>query len=219
MSLPEISHRCRACGASVRASARFCPQCGEEMPKNEQHSGGPASSATGESGGATATERPSSAAGEAVPFWEVSTLRDGAAHMTKEQTGSEERAAEARTSESPTVSAESVSETAPDVSSTGRGDEQATVDARERSDDRIARPDGSQTSAGSRRTSASMPRPRRRTVAVVEDNLRPRVEKLRDASIVRLDEAAEDSGLSFVIIAIVMFLLFLLFLLMSKMLG
>ncbi|HEX7957921.1 MAG TPA: zinc ribbon domain-containing protein, partial [Pyrinomonadaceae bacterium] len=28
MSLPEISRRCLACGAAVRAGARFCPQCG-----------------------------------------------------------------------------------------------------------------------------------------------------------------------------------------------
>ncbi|HEX8352028.1 MAG TPA: zinc-ribbon domain-containing protein, partial [Pyrinomonadaceae bacterium] len=29
--LPEISRRCRSCGAAVRAGARFCPQCGEPM--------------------------------------------------------------------------------------------------------------------------------------------------------------------------------------------
>lgn len=28
MSLPEISRRCLACGAAVRAGARFCPHCG-----------------------------------------------------------------------------------------------------------------------------------------------------------------------------------------------
>jgi hypothetical protein len=31
MSLPEISRRCRSCGAAVRAGARFCPQCGKPM--------------------------------------------------------------------------------------------------------------------------------------------------------------------------------------------
>lgn len=28
---PEISRRCRSCGASVRAGARFCPQCGRAI--------------------------------------------------------------------------------------------------------------------------------------------------------------------------------------------
>src|SRR5687768_18544411 len=31
MSQPEISRRCLSCGASVRALARFCPQCGATM--------------------------------------------------------------------------------------------------------------------------------------------------------------------------------------------
>ena len=31
MSEPEISRRCVACGASVRQSAAFCPQCGNAM--------------------------------------------------------------------------------------------------------------------------------------------------------------------------------------------
>src|SRR5215204_1330270 len=31
MSLPEISRRCRSCGAAVRAGGRFCPQCGEQV--------------------------------------------------------------------------------------------------------------------------------------------------------------------------------------------
>ena len=34
MSDPEISHRCAACGASVRHRAAFCPQCGNPMKEN-----------------------------------------------------------------------------------------------------------------------------------------------------------------------------------------
>jgi zinc-ribbon domain len=34
MSEPEISRRCTACGASVRQSAAFCPQCGNPMSEN-----------------------------------------------------------------------------------------------------------------------------------------------------------------------------------------
>lgn len=37
MSDPEISHRCPACGASIRERAFFCPECGNQLaePNNE----------------------------------------------------------------------------------------------------------------------------------------------------------------------------------------
>jgi hypothetical protein len=67
------------------------------------------------------------------------------------------------------------------------------------------------------RTATDAPvKQRRRTVAVVEENLRPRVEKWRDASVGMLDDASEDSGLRFVIIALAMFFLFLLFLVVGN---
>lgn len=58
--------------------------------------------------------------------------------------------------------------------------------------------------------------PSRRVVGVVENKLRPRVEKMRDASVNMLDEASEDSGWRFILIAVAIFLLFLFFLLLSK---
>ncbi|MGH9908592.1 MAG: zinc ribbon domain-containing protein [Pyrinomonadaceae bacterium] len=36
---PEISRRCPSCGASVRARAFFCPQCGEEIGTRDDASG------------------------------------------------------------------------------------------------------------------------------------------------------------------------------------
>ena len=37
--VPEISHRCPSCGASVReADALFCPECGKPLSKSAQHS-------------------------------------------------------------------------------------------------------------------------------------------------------------------------------------
>jgi len=54
---------------------------------------------------------------------------------------------------------------------------------------------------------------------VVGENLRPRVERLREASTVVFDEASDDPGLRFVIIAGVLFALFLFFLLLSYLLG
>jgi zinc-ribbon domain len=35
MSEPEIARRCLSCGASVRQSAAFCPQCGQVLGKRE----------------------------------------------------------------------------------------------------------------------------------------------------------------------------------------
>jgi len=35
MSDPEIDRRCSHCGASVRSSALFCPQCGEPIPHSD----------------------------------------------------------------------------------------------------------------------------------------------------------------------------------------
>ncbi len=53
----------------------------------------------------------------------------------------------------------------------------------------------------------------------VEENLRPHVEKLRQASSSVLDEAADDPGARFVLVAVAFFLLTLLLIIISKMLG
>jgi hypothetical protein len=55
--------------------------------------------------------------------------------------------------------------------------------------------------------------------ASMGENLRPRVEKLREASTVVFDEASDDPGLRFVIVAALLFLLFLFILLFSYILG
>ena len=36
--LPEISHRCASCGASVRAPAMFCPECGKSLSEPAEES-------------------------------------------------------------------------------------------------------------------------------------------------------------------------------------
>jgi len=80
-----------------------------------------------------------------------------------------------------------------------------------------------ESAAGSTATAQAETRGRIRqravTVASVGENLRPRVEKLREASTVVFDEASDDPGLRFVIIAVVLFLLFLFILLFSYILG
>ena len=67
-------------------------------------------------------------------------------------------------------------------------------------------------------------RPKRhrvRTAAreAVEENLLPRVEKLRQASNIVLDEATYDPSLRFILIALALFIIFLLILLASNILG
>lgn len=74
-----------------------------------------------------------------------------------------------------------------------------------------------QDAAGGRRTK----RDRVRTAArgAVEENLLPRVERLRQASNIVLDEAAYDPSLRFILIAVALFIIFLLILFASKILG
>lgn len=55
-----------------------------------------------------------------------------------------------------------------------------------------------------------------RRAAAVKESLRPRVERVRDASLGVLEDAAEDSGLRFVLIALALFALFIVFLLVNN---
>ncbi len=50
---------------------------------------------------------------------------------------------------------------------------------------------------------------RRRAASVVKESIAPRVERVRDRSIVMLEEPPDDSGLRFVIIAAVLFAFFI----------
>ena len=49
----------------------------------------------------------------------------------------------------------------------------------------------------------------------VGEKVRPRVERLREASVVVFDEAAEDPGTRFVVVAVALFVVFLLIILFS----
>jgi hypothetical protein len=68
-------------------------------------------------------------------------------------------------------------------------------------------------------TPPKLHRMRKAAREAVEENLLPRVERLRQASTVVLDEAAYDPSLRFVLIAIVIFIIFLIILLASRILG
>ena len=77
--------------------------------------------------------------------------------------------------------------------------------------------------AASAATSSSVPTRRHRVkvaaLDAVEGKIAPRVEKLRQASTIMLDEAADDPGLRFVLIAALLVILSLGLLLLSQILG
>ena len=161
---PEISRRCRGCGASVRVEARFCPQCGGTMTRER-------------------------APAERRPIGEPPASNDATFSPPKELT--------------PDVKInDAASHYRPTVMQRDEPTLFINPHSRERSEPSLV--EGAE--------GIEAPGKRRRPVTVVEENLRPRVEKLREASIMMLDEAPDDSGLRFVLIGVVLFLVFLLFL-------
>ena len=78
------------------------------------------------------------------------------------------------------------------------------------------------TTPAAPQATARRPVGRRAVAAVgasVGENLRPRVDKLREASTVVLDEATDDPGLRFVIVAALLFLIFIFIFIFSYILG
>ncbi|MDQ3687013.1 MAG: zinc ribbon domain-containing protein [Acidobacteriota bacterium] len=166
MSSPEISRRCRGCGASVRMEARFCPQCGATMVNK-----------AGSALRRRLEENPANYDATLPP-------PSGIARDVKFDNASDSRPAATAKREGPTPLNDHDS------------NESSLAESVERR----------------RAMAITAPPKRRHPVTVVEENLRPRVEKLREASIVMLDEAPDDSGLRFVLIGVALFLVFLLFL-------
>ncbi len=164
MSHPEISKRCLACGAAVRAGARFCPQCGgltvPDSAAAAAADNGASMRVEGEIGDVVETPAMSVEASAPSPKTAVQTDESAAAQSTTNASGAK-----------PTT----------------------TVVRREH-------------------RASSMRRP----AEMVRENLRPRVEKLRDASLTVFEDASEDTGLRFVLIAVALFLVFLLLLLLNN---
>jgi zinc-ribbon domain len=189
---PEISRRCRACGAAVRSRAGFCPQCGAPVNPEE------AVAAT-----APAVEMQETLPGPteelmatAPPSMTATMASDGA--LTS---GDVEEAAEQPLAASP----------APVLTEERQAPEAAAVAG-----------DSAAETAGEVGEPAQPPRRHRVKVAAldaVEGKIGPRVEKLRHASTVVLDEAADDPGLRFVLVAAVLILLSLGVLLLSQILD
>jgi hypothetical protein len=224
--LPEISRRCLVCGASVRAEARFCPQCGGNLMAREREEGaqrsGSDSPPTREFKSAGTTPQTNGAraadAGQAPappPTREHAALRDEREHRA----GRDEREPRTPANERGTVPASretgaTVREQGEAQSPRARREVPPTRDragldaagAEEALDEEAAEEEGA---GESRRVRAAA------RVREVRESLKPRVEKMREDALVALEEAPDDSGLRFVLIAAGLFGLFVLFLVLS----
>ena len=163
MSDLEIARRCLACGASVRARANFCPQCGRSM--NEATKPSAYSSTPQEENGRPADVKRAGGDGRTIaPTKEKAPLSN-----------------------------------APLTAPVNRARAAETANARKNAADTQREPPA-----------------KRRHSGAIEENLRPRVDKLREASNVALDEASDDPGLRFVLVAAVLFIFFLFLLIISN---
>lgn len=197
---PEIARRCKVCGAAVRNHAGFCPQCGASINPAASN---PVSTID-------ASEVPLNQTMEAVESQSPTpaVTMDAAAPLSDLAATSDVVAVN---DEGVVAPAEELVSTSPVVMTETRadGDEDAL--------------ESMVAASGTTTTSSSVPTRRHRVKVAardaVEGKIAPRVEKLRQASTIMLDEAADDPGLRFVLIAALLVILSLGLLLLSQMLG
>jgi hypothetical protein len=217
--LPEISRRCRSCGAAVRAGARFCPQCGQLM-------GDEPAAPTADAPETREVEPPS----EATPARQVAQARDwtpptkefAAFAQSFDGAGARQSAGEAspdsaarpqpeqvaRPSAEPpaapprvTVVTPRAEETTPAVTGEDADIVGAGAEVETQRDVDAATQGGASDARG--------------RVARVRDGTRARVGRMRDEAIVVLEETPDDSGLRFVVAAAALFVVFVVLLFLS----
>jgi hypothetical protein len=167
MTEPEISHRCPACGASIRSRSQFCPQCGSPLKKSA-------------SGAIPAAE---------IPEKQQHKRSDGELKTTPLSPVS-------KIIETPAASAPAEAQEAPP-------DMTESMHVRSAA---LWQPDKSHQKKH---------RVKKAAREMVSENVRPRVEKIRQASNVVFEEAAIDPSLRFIIIAAFLFIIFVVLLLLS----
>jgi hypothetical protein len=214
MSLPEISHRCTSCGAAAReADALFCPECGKPLsskPKNADD----AETRVSEN------HSPSTTAAEKTPAESKETVAAAVEPNSAPDV--------------PTVNQETIREavepnSAPDVSSVNQETIREAVEPN-------SAPDVSPATVSRKvERAGEQPAPRRgdktrerlhRASEVARDVTRgvieepaKRVEKIRQASHVVIEEATYDTSLRFVLVAVGLFVVFVILLVVSKVMG
>ena len=190
---PEISKRCLSCGASVRAQAMFCPECGQPLSQ-----------------AGNLEKTVASDAGAAGPEPERRSSKNNETQSPAES----DNAAIATSSGGATSGGDSSSRRAAKRRSQRSGDLGQKHEAA---------PKEAVASAILERPRTAKAREtlhRASTVAkeVVEDNVK-RVEKIRQVSSVVLEEAHYDPSLRFVLVALAVFLIFVILLVLSKVMG
>ncbi|MDQ3651432.1 MAG: zinc ribbon domain-containing protein [Acidobacteriota bacterium] len=194
MPSPEISHRCRKCGASVRAHARYCPQCGRDVGAEEDEQTPPSAAAR------RAVDHETHSGGVTNPLSRRDRRRSDAVSPVEPS----RKPAIVPHADQPAVAPQAPPPTAPSTLPPTAPSTSSSPPP----------PHASQPIAAPSRRAVTAP-PSRRPTVVIADNSPHRAERLRESSITFLEEAADDSGLRFVLIGITLFIIFLVFLFFS----
>jgi cobalamin biosynthesis Mg chelatase CobN len=189
----------------VRGAARFCPQCGQSMA-DAQHDTGAQVRASAQPALVEEAERIASSlsgrlAARAGDEAEDADARGSTASATNDANTVAQSPITQTQAEQPSTTQDSIATNTPSA---------ITSSTAQPSNDAAAQPQKIQTpndkaTVGVRQRAAAVG-------ASVGDSLRPRVGRLRERSVVVLDEAADDPGLRFVLVATALFVVaFLLF--------
>jgi hypothetical protein len=197
---PEIARRCKVCGAAVRNHAEFCPQCGASINTEASHPFSTEDASKVQLNQTMEGVEPESPMPAVTPS-DTAPVSDLAA-----------------TSEAVAVSEDGVVAPVEEIVPTS-----PVMITDERVDGDGAAVESVVAASATPTTTATAPTRRHRVkvaaLDAVEGKIAPRVEKLRHASTIVLDEAADDPGLRFVLIAALLIILSLILVLLSQFLG
>lgn len=188
---PEIARRCKSCGAAIRPRSAFCPQCGISVAEDGAKAS-PASASLAATESSQARPADSALLAETM----APTARPEAPVQTQVPVQSEATAKEGVHGKEAALPGAPVE--SPALANTLAPGATTPSDA---------------AAAGKQQRVATA-----KAREFVDDNMRPRAEKLRRASNVVLDEAAADPSLRFVLVATVLIILSLLLLLLGRIL-
>jgi hypothetical protein len=216
MSEPEIARRCSQCGASIRVRAFFCPQCGVQLPDEQSGVENTLQQVQSEPSSLTETladlPRGVNEAGTSpVEFPQTAAVSGSSKKQKKRDRRNSEIAARADAEKAPTLA-----EKAPTLS------EKATTLAEKAPtlvEKAPLRTETASTYAGESANQEKQPRAKATPVVLIEDNVLPRVERLRKVSSVVFEEVAYDPSLRFVLVAAFLFFIFVVIVILSKVVG